>query len=173
MRLGPCFVIPLSAVLLLGFACAGGVRVNLTHSMPQGLYRITEDAPQRGDMVTLCLPEDIAAWALERGYIGAGSCPSGTQPLLKYLAAIPGDRLDVCPDGVRVTPSSGGPACIWPATPLARDRFGRELSPALETGVIPDGYAVALALHPGSFDGRYLGPVPLASLRRVEPLADF
>lgn len=26
MRFGPCFVIPLSAALLLGFACAGGVR---------------------------------------------------------------------------------------------------------------------------------------------------
>ena len=33
--------------------------------------------------------------------------------------------------------------------------------------------ALALALHPGSLDGRYLGLVPLASLRRAEPLAAF
>lgn len=169
MRLGPCFVIPLSAVLLLGFACAGGVRVNLTHSMPQGLYRITEDAPQRGDMVTLCLPEDIAAWALERGYIGAGSCPSGTQPLLKYLAAIPGDRLDVCPDGIRVKASSS-PACLWPARPLSHDKKDRHLGTILTSGIIPEDKALVLAFHPGSFDGRYFGLVSLASLRRVEPL---
>ena len=47
------------------------------------------------------------------------------------------------------------------------------LFPALETGVVPDGQALALALHPGSLDGRYLGLVPLASLRRAEPLAAF
>ena len=173
MRFGPCFVIPLSSALLLGFACAGGVRVNLTPSMPQGVYRLADGAPQRGDMIAFCLPEDRAAWALERGYIGAGSCPSETQPLLKYLAALPGDRIDVAPDGIRVTPLSGGPACLWPAVSLERDRRGRALFPALESGVIPKGMALALALHPGSLDGRYLGLVPLASLRRAEPLAAF
>ena len=167
------FCLALLAALLLGFACAGGVRVNLTPSMPQGIYRLADGTPQRGDMVTFCLPEDRAAWALERGYVGAGSCPSGTQPLLKYLAALPGDEIEITPDGVRVTPPSGGPACLWPALPLARDRRGRTLFPALETGVVPDGQALALALHPGSLDGRYLGLVPLASLRRAEPLAAF
>ena len=167
------FCLALLAALPLGFACAGGVRVNLTPSMPQGIYRLADGTPQRGDMVTFCLPEYRAAWALERGYVGAGSCPSGTQPLLKYLAALPGDEIEITPDGVRVTPPSGGPACLWPALPLARDRRGRTLFPALETGVVPDGQALALALHPGSLDGRYLGLVPLASLRRAEPLAAF
>lgn len=160
------------ACVLLIFAIASGVRINLTASMPQGLYRILwDDVPRRGDAVAFCLPLERAAWARERGYVGAGVCPAGTQPLLKYLAGLPGDRIDMTADGVRVTPPSG-PSCLWPARALARDRNGRALSLALESGVIPDGQALTLAVHPGSLDGRYLGFVPFSSLRRVKPLTE-
>lgn len=158
-------------VTLLIFASLAGVRVNLTASMPRGFYRIMDSVPRRGDAVTFCLPPEAATWALDRNYIGTGYCPAGAQPLLKYLAGLPGDRIDMTPDGVRVTPPSGL-ACLWPARALARDRSGRPLSPALESGVIPDGQALTLALHPGSLDGRYLGFVPLASLHRVKPLME-
>jgi type IV secretory pathway protease TraF len=36
-------------------------------------------------------------------------------------------------------------------------------------GVVPPGMALVLADHPGSFDSRYFGFVPLDSLKRVEP----
>ena len=168
MRFVSCLA--LFATLLLGFACAGGVRVNLTPSMPPGVYRLADGVPQRGDIVTFCLPDDKAVWALKRGYIGAGSCPFGTQPLLKYLAAVPGDRIEVSPESISVSAPSG-PACLWPASPLSQDKSGRELVANVSSGVVPDDAALVLALHPGSFDGRYFGLVSFASLRRVEPLS--
>jgi type IV secretory pathway protease TraF len=39
--------------------------------------------------------------------------------------------------------------------------------------VVPPGMALLLAEHSGSFDSRYFGPVPLASLRKTEPVYLF
>ena len=48
------------------------------------------------------------------------------------------------------------------------DSLGRAMPSALPTGIIPSCMALVLAEHPGSFDGRYFGLVPLESLRRVK-----
>ena len=42
------------------------------------------------------------------------------------------------------------------------------MSPALSPGIVPPGMALVLADHPGSFDSRYFGFVPLERLQRVE-----
>ena len=42
------------------------------------------------------------------------------------------------------------------------------LPSALPEGVIPCGMALVLAEHPGSFDGRYFGLVPLNTLQRAK-----
>jgi type IV secretory pathway protease TraF len=52
----------------------------------------------------------------------------------------------------------------------AVDSKGRPMPSILRAGTIPPGLALMLADHPGSFDSRYFGLIPLASLRRVEPV---
>ena len=47
------------------------------------------------------------------------------------------------------------------------------MTPALVPGVVPPGMALVLADHPGSFDSRYFGFVPLESLQRVKPVFLF
>ena len=59
-----------------------GLRVNVTASLPLGLYRLCPDAPGKGDYVSFCLEGEYAQLALERGYVGPGVCPSGMRPLL-------------------------------------------------------------------------------------------
>jgi len=155
----------LAATLLAGWLA--DVRCNWTPSMPRGLYRLTSEAPQRGDVVACCLEGKVAAQALARGYLRPGSCPSGVQPLLKRLAGLPGDLVEVGPAGVRIN------GVLQPdSRPRQADRQGRELpQQALSSGSIPQGQALTLSdQHPGGFDGRYLGLVPLDSLRSVEPL---
>ena len=52
--------------------------------------------------------------------------------------------------------------------------MGRPLpESSLRAGVIPDGMALVLAGHPGSFDSRFFGPVPLVGMTRVEPVFTF
>ena len=100
--------------------------------------------------------------------LGDGACPDNDrrdtfvaqQPcqshLGKGLAALPGDFVDPSAFPIRSV-----------------DSHGRSISPALLPGVVPPGMALVLADHPGSFDSRYFGFVPLDSLQRVEPIFVF
>ena len=143
-------------VLALALVFGAGLRFNPTPSLPKGIYRIVPGTPEKNELVSFCLQGEFAELALERGYLEAGSCPSGLRPLLKRLAALPGDFVD---------PS------VFPTRSV--DSHGRPMSPALAPGVVPPGMALVLADHPGSFDSRYFGFVPLESLQRVEPLFLF
>jgi conjugative transfer signal peptidase TraF len=137
------------ALAFLLFWCAG-LRVNLTPSLPKGIYALCPGTPGKGDFAVLCLEGEFAELARERGYLQAGSCPSGLRPLLKMVAGLPGDAIP-------------GNLFIRHA-----DSLGRAMPSALPEGVIPSGMALVLADHSGSFDGRYFGLVPLESLRRAK-----
>jgi len=159
----------LAAVLV--WAWGAGLRFNPTPSLPLGLYRLADGLPQRGDAVSFCLSGAWAETAQERDYLKAGSCPHGLRPLLKLLAGLPGDRVTVEDRGIAVTPAGSAVACLWPHTRIrTTDSHGRPVTSSLSGGRIPPGSALVLGTHPGSFDSRYFGLVPLASLRRTVPL---
>lgn len=139
--------------LLLVLAFAAGLRVNVTASLPRGLYLLCQGTPDKGEYAAFCLSGEFAQLANERGYLQAGSCPSGLRPLLKRVAALPGDVVNVSALTLRAT-----------------DSQGRPLPSILHSGPVPAGMALLLADHPGSFDGRYFGLVPLDQLQRVRPL---
>ena len=91
--------------------------------------------------------------------------------MLKRLAGLPGDLIQVARDGIRVTPAGSPVACLWLESRIKTvDRHGRPVVSALTSGVIPAGSALVLGEHPGSFDSRYFGLVPLDSLRRTVPV---
>ena len=140
------------AALALLLSWCAGLRVNLTPSLPIGIYALCPDTPGKGDAAAFCLEGEFAEMARERGYLLAGSCPSGLRPLLKRVAGLPGD---VIPYDLSVRPA---------------DSLGRALPSVPLQGVVPPGMALVLADHPGSFDSRYFGLVPLDALQRVKPL---
>ena len=142
--------------LVFALAFGAGLRINPTPSLPKGIYRVSPGTPGKGDLVSFCLEGEYAALADERSYLQAGSCPSGLRPLLKRLAGLPGDSVNL--DNLTIR---------------ALDSQGRPMPSALRGGVIPSGMALVLADHPGSFDSRYFGLVPLDPLQLVEPLFIF
>lgn len=160
---------------LLALAYALGLRVNFTASMPRGLYILSSGAPVRGDMAAFCLDAWADPWlslAKERGYLGPGLCPGNVQPLLKRIAAVSGDEVEVVPLGIVVATDGG--MRFWRALLRNKDAKGRDLpESALRSGIVPQDLTLVLADHPGSFDGRFFGLVPLASLQRVEPIFTF
>jgi conjugative transfer signal peptidase TraF len=152
----------------------GPLRLNFTSSQPVGIYTLQEsgEAAQRGGLVTFCLePENpFIALAKERGYVGGGTCPSGLKPILKRLAALPGDELEIAPDGIILN----GNFLHLSFRPEI-DSLGRQMPPSLlQSGKISEGQALVLSQeHGNSFDSRHFGLVPISSLTGVEPVLTF
>ena len=161
-----------ASAIALGLAAtfwAAGYRVNLTPSLPQGIYQVTSGPVAAGELVTFCLESNnpYCDLARERGYLGPGACPSGLRPLLKRLTGLPGDRLEIKTDGL-VLNGQPLPGTSRPSS----DHQGRELPPSLlKSGLIPQGQALVLSQeHDGSFDSRHFGFVPLKSLKKVRQI---
>ena len=159
-------------VLGLLVLAVGGFRFNMTSSHPRGVYRLVSGAPERGDYVAFCLASGhpMSDLAVRRGYLARGSCHSGSRPLLKRLVGLPGDYVAMTASGL-VLNGASLPGTARPET----DSQGRELPPSILTsGLIPSGLALVLSQgHPGSFDSRHFGLIPLASLRKVKPVLLF
>lgn len=169
-RKGAAIACTTGALLIaaMGAAQLGGLRVNSTASMPRGIWYVAPvvaAALRRGEIVSVCLPDAAPLReAAARGYVQAGSCPGGYEPLVKPVAAVAGDTVTVAPDGLAV---NGLP--IESTAQLARDSAGRPLQP-LAAGAyrVEPGQVWLLSGHdPRSFDSRYFGPVPTVNVLGV------
>ena len=133
---------------------------NASASVPTGLYALQPVQPLAlGDLVAAMPSAQLAAFAATRHYL-----PTGL-PLLKHVGALPGQI--VCRHGLRVMIDNAAVASA-----LARDHAGRPLPVWRGCHTLKPGEI--FLLNPGvpdSFDGRYFGPLPLASaIGRIAPL---
>lgn len=163
-------MLSLAVLLLMALAWLLGFRVNVTASMPYGVYRLMAGHASRGQLASFCLESDFSDLARERGYLAAGSCPSGLRPLLKEVAGLPGDVIGFRDGLITLNGQvlAGTGAAI-------RDSQGR-LMPAsrLMPGVIAQGMALMLSQQRAeSFDSRYYGLVPLTDIKPVKPVFTF
>ncbi len=118
---------------------------NASASAPIGLYRVQRGrAVRRGDMVVARTPDQARFLAAARHYLPANV------PLVKRVAAIPGDR--VCAIGKRIT-INGAAA----AQRLERDPRGRLMPWWSGCRNLKPGEIFLLMASPLSFDGRYFG----------------
>ena len=174
----------LACLLCLALFCAAlyggwlaGLRINTTASMPKGVYRISEGRVSdgllaRGDTVEICLDGAWAQEALARGYLRPGRCESGTMPLVKTLAGLPGDEIAIEQAGDEAGIYVNG--VLFPQSVIRDfDSQGRRMASSLQAGVIPKGQALLLSAHAGGFDSRYFGLADLRQLKKVEPLILF
>jgi conjugative transfer signal peptidase TraF len=134
-----------------------------SHSLPWGIYRRTHEPIGRGVLVHVCLPEDIAQYAFEREYLSAGLCPGLYQEILKPVAAIAGDEVEISAAGVTVN------GVRVPRTPVyPTDSRGRLHTVRIPEGryIVPAGQVFVLSnFHPRSWDSRYFGFLSLSAVR--------
>jgi|CXWL01.1.fsa_nt_gi conjugative transfer signal peptidase TraF len=175
----PIFLPLLKSLVIASLAIAttwtSCFRLNLSPSLPPGVYFLIpaflSRPVERGDFALVCPPTAVAATAHARGYVGFGLCPGFVPEVLKPIGALPGDRLAIRDGFVWINGSR-----IPTALVLTRDSLGRPLTPfsALELEVPADSVFLLSSHSPRSWDSRYYGPVPLASVRaRAVPLWRF
>jgi len=158
-----------SPVLLVFMGWLAGLRLNLTGSLPVGLYVISPSLPVRGALVLVCLPAKVAAFAHARGYVPRGEeCPNGVAPIGKPVAAIAGDTVAVTPAGLFVNG-----VAVPNSRALATDRKGRPLSRVrVARCVVESGRIWIVSSYSRfSFDSRYFGPIEVRQVRAtLQPL---
>jgi conjugative transfer signal peptidase TraF len=152
--------------MVVGILAAGallsilGVRINMTDSLPKGLYLITREA--RAPLVEFCPEGVFSLLSVLRGYRPRGLCPDGGAPLLKPIIATAGDTVELSGEGIRVN------GRLLPNTaPQRVDTAGRTLA-AWPPGTYPVAFGtiwVASTYHAKSFDSRYFGPISAGQVR--------
>ena len=161
--------IVLSTGLVSGIVLAlcSVVRLNISPSAPLGLYRMVDQPAVRGVLVAACVPPAVTRLARERGYLAGGSCPGGTQPVLKRIGAVPGDLVDLELDGLAVNGTR-----LPDSAPAMSDSRGRPLphAPWGRTVVAPGEVWLIGIETTRSWDSRYFGPVPLDHVHAVRPV---
>jgi conjugative transfer signal peptidase TraF len=136
----------LGALVLAAVVSTRWVRLNLSSSVPYGVYRLTAiRAPlARGTLVVLSAPASIRPW-----------WRSGVS-LLKPVAAVAGD--EVC--GVQGALFVQG---TW-FGPIYTEADGKPLPHFDGCQVVPAGTVFLASTQPKSLDGRYFGMTPLTTL---------
>jgi conjugative transfer signal peptidase TraF len=154
-------------VALIAFAVVAlqraNLRINFTGSMPIGIYYLSPlplDGVKRGMLVAACAPSRAAEIGRQRGYLGAGPCAGDRELLLKSVAAIAGDEVELTRAGVTVT------GCLLDRSrPAPRDRSARQLRAWLSGHYrLAAGQVWLYAADDRSWDSRYWGPVAAASV---------
>jgi conjugative transfer signal peptidase TraF len=132
---------------------------NASASVPIGLYAVeTASQLQLNDLVVVRPPEGVAALLAEGAYL-----PRGV-PLLKHILALPGQTVCRFGNAISVDAVAMGDA-------RGRDGRGRALPVWQGCRVLAEGEVFLMNRSADSFDGRYFGPLPAATIiGRAEPL---
>lgn len=149
------------------------VGYSVTGSVPVGFYQIgkhqTLSTLQRGEYFSFCLPKAVADVGLKAGYLQAGRCPSGSEPLLKQVIALPGDHVQLTDQAIIVN------GMRYPAPRLLFDNTGQKILHR-----VPYGSCVARKVwvygsgdFVHSWDSRYYGGITPEILNKMTPLWVF
>lgn len=165
MIMRSAFGVVAATMTLLSMAQAAGFRLNMTPSIPEGVYIADPKPPARGDLVLVCPPDTpFFRGARANGYLFRGRCPGGYVPLMKPVAAVEGDTVDVTPAGIRVNG-----VALANTRAYSADAHGNRL-PHPQTGrhVVDAGEMWLLSSYDRrSIDSRYFGPLPISRVETV------
>lgn len=157
-------LITMALFCLVGAAGLAGARINITQSLPMGLYWIQAAKPAKGSLVLFCPPNHpVFVEAKARGYLTAGLCDFGTQPLMKRIVAAGGDQVTI---GAKGTAVNG--QWLTNSAQIREDPAGRPLPTYRTELTLAAGQVLLMSdRNPLSFDARYFGPMSERTLQGV------
>lgn len=143
-----------STLLLAGLLCLAvgstrWLRLNVSPSLPYGLYRLHAVPPTltRGMLVVLPVPPSVQPiW-------------SRWLPLLKPIAGVPGDRIAIVDQELRINGVPFGP--------VLSHTHGQALPQLAGRWIVAEGDVFVASAVPRSLDGRYFGCTKVTALTAV------
>ena len=158
------FVLAGIIVLLLAIRYAPAPRFiyNTTPSFPTGVYQIDREVSSYhlNDLVYFAEPTPQLYIARHRGYLPARG------NFMKRIGGLPGD--EICIDAEEKVLLING---VLRGPVFVEDTIGRPLNPNVGCWVVPSGHFFPFSPYERSYDGRYLGAVPVSSIEgRLVPL---
>lgn len=149
-------------VFLFGVSSFYSFGFNTTDSMEKGFYYETaEQNLELCDIISFSLPKDVAEKVHADRYVGSH------QKLLKFVAGLPGDKIEVKNKQICVTPKGKKVGCYWGEI-KEKDKNGNDTVSLLTDCIIPENKVLAMAVHRGSFDSRYFGLVDISTVTKME-----
>ena len=160
-------ILIIGAVIISLFA-SGILVLNITASVPRGIWLQINGPLEAGDFVTLP-PEafKIPEW-LPNVY-REKILSEGSLNFLKEVGGLPGDLIEL---GKFSLTSING-VLIPNSAPMSRDSLGNNLKPFALPIKLASDEVWLVSTSPGGFDSRYLGPAKLSKCKRVIPLLTF
>jgi conjugative transfer signal peptidase TraF len=137
--------------------------INLSHSVPLGLYQvIPPDNLKTGDLVVFEPPQGARFLIHQRHWL-----PNGW-PLIKYVGALAGDSYSVIEGSFFINSKYVGSV-------YERDSQGKALPSRGGRFIVERNTFLPVSTHiNNSFDGRYFGSVPLSSIKgKLSPIWTF
>ena len=144
---GPRSSLVLGVLVLAAVVSTRWVRLNLSPSVPRGVYLLERRAPMalmRGTLVLLPVPASVQPWL------------RAWRPLLKPVAGLPGDHACNVEDTLLIDGVSYGP--------IYREAHGMALPAWQGCRTVQPGEVLLASQAPRSLDGRYWGMTPVADL---------
>jgi conjugative transfer signal peptidase TraF len=131
------------------------LKLNLTHSLPIGIYKTIPVTPGTiffiGDIVIFCPPIEIAKYAKERGYLDYGNCPGKVMPMQKVITALFGDTATIKNNALYINNQ------IFLIADIDNKLY-------YKGGKVQQGHFLALTNADYGFDSRYFGEIPLKNI---------
>ena len=129
-----------------------GIYINTSTSMPLGIYlSVPTNTIKSGDIVAVCLAKKFATLGLAKNYLSSGARCHSAEPLIKQVLAVPGDKVEVYKDKIRI---NGKPYFYQTFT---QDSQQRKLA-TFPNGIYQSaGYWLIGTHDEKSWDSRYFG----------------
>jgi conjugative transfer signal peptidase TraF len=142
-----------------------GYRINLSPSVPTGIWKIQDGGHKKGDYVVVS-PSDHHGYrlAVERGYM------PGFSPMLKRIVAAEGDAVDYDEEEKAVTVNG---EYVLMTEIISQDTEGRPLPRASFPVTLWKNDVWLSSENIRGYDSRYFGPVSEDILRKAAPVWIF
>lgn len=136
--------------------------INVSPSIPYGIYKKVEKYPQKDDYILFCLDNEIAKLTADRHYVTTGNCAFQSAPIGKKVVAAQGDLVKIDGDGIEING-----VLLTDSRPSEYDNLKRRMPEFSMHRYLDNDEFIVASDKKNSYDSRYFGIVKGKQIKGV------